>query len=156
MNARRSWTRWTENKGEEEKQMSLVKGKQTEMWAHFCFSFLFFRDKSPTFILQMRSDIWSQDVWSNRYYLVVINMGFPQMVKNPPAMQETWVQSLGWEDPLEEGRATHSSIRAWIFLILQWANNYGGVTIAESLYFFYLFLFLIKQFFIGVYLLVLC
>ena len=35
------------------------------------------------------------------------------MVKNPPAMQETWVQSLGWEDPLEEGLATHSSILAW-------------------------------------------
>ena len=36
-----------------------------------------------------------------------------QMVKNPPAMQETWVQSLGWEDPLEKGKATHSSILAW-------------------------------------------
>ena len=36
-----------------------------------------------------------------------------QMVKNPPAMQETWVGSLGWEDPLEEGIATHSSILAW-------------------------------------------
>ena len=36
-----------------------------------------------------------------------------QMVKNPPAMWETWVQSLGWEDPLEEGMATHSSILAW-------------------------------------------
>ena len=36
-----------------------------------------------------------------------------QMVKNPPAVQETWVQSLGWEDPLEEGIATHSSILAW-------------------------------------------
>ena len=35
------------------------------------------------------------------------------MVKNPPAMQETWVQSLGWEDPLEEGKATHSSVLAW-------------------------------------------
>ena len=33
-----------------------------------------------------------------------------QMVKNPPAMQKTWVQSLGWEDPLGEGKATHSSI----------------------------------------------
>ena len=42
-------------------------------------------------------------------------MGFPDdsAVKNPPAMQETWVQSLGWEDPLEEGMATHSSILAW-------------------------------------------
>ena len=36
-----------------------------------------------------------------------------QMVKNLPAMWETWVQSLGWEDPLEEGMATHSSILAW-------------------------------------------
>ena len=37
------------------------------------------------------------------------------MVKNPPAMpvRETWVGSLGWEDPLEEGIATHSSILAW-------------------------------------------
>ena len=36
-----------------------------------------------------------------------------QTVKNLPAMRETWVQSLGWEDPLEEGMATHSSILAW-------------------------------------------
>ena len=36
-----------------------------------------------------------------------------QTVKKPPAMQETWVQSLSWEDPLEEGMATHSSIFAW-------------------------------------------
>ena len=36
-----------------------------------------------------------------------------QLVKNPPAMQETWVQSLVWEDPLEKGKATHSSILAW-------------------------------------------
>ena len=35
------------------------------------------------------------------------------MVKNLPAMQETWVQSLGWENPLEKGKATHSSILAW-------------------------------------------
>ena len=35
------------------------------------------------------------------------------MVKNMPAVQETRVQSLGWEDPLEEGMATHSSILAW-------------------------------------------
>ena len=35
-----------------------------------------------------------------------------QLVKNLPAMQETWVQSWGWEDPLEKGKATHSSILA--------------------------------------------
>ena len=37
----------------------------------------------------------------------------PQMVKNPPAIWDTWVQSLGWEDPLEKGMATHFSILAW-------------------------------------------
>ena len=36
-----------------------------------------------------------------------------QMVLNPAAMQETWVPTLGWEDPLEKGKATHSSILAW-------------------------------------------
>ena len=36
-----------------------------------------------------------------------------QVVKNPPAVQETWIRSLGWEDALEEGMATHSSILAW-------------------------------------------
>ena len=36
-----------------------------------------------------------------------------QIVKNLPAMLETWVRSLGWVDPLEEGMATHSSILAW-------------------------------------------
>ena len=36
-----------------------------------------------------------------------------QLVKNLPAMWETWVQSLGWEDPMEKGKATHSSILAW-------------------------------------------
>ena len=35
-----------------------------------------------------------------------------QLVKNPPAMQETWVRSLGWEDPLKKGKATHSRILA--------------------------------------------
>ena len=42
-------------------------------------------------------------------------MSFPggSVVKNPPAMEETWVQSLGWEDSLEEEMSTHSSILAW-------------------------------------------
>ena len=37
-----------------------------------------------------------------------------QLVKNPPAMQEAWVRFPDWEDPLEKGKATHSSILAWI------------------------------------------
>ena len=36
-----------------------------------------------------------------------------QLVKNLPAMQETWIRYLGWDDPLEMGKATHSSILAW-------------------------------------------
>ena len=46
------------------------------------------------------------------------------MVKNPPAMQETWVRSLGWEDSLEEGMATHSSILAWR---VPWTEEPGGL-----------------------------
>ena len=44
------------------------------------------------------------------------------MVKNQPAMQETWVQSLGWEDSLEKGMATHSSTLAWK---IPWAEEPG-------------------------------
>ena len=46
------------------------------------------------------------------------------MVKNPPAVQETQVQSLGHEDPLEKGMATHSSILAWR---TPWAEDPGGL-----------------------------
>ena len=46
------------------------------------------------------------------------------VVKNLPAMQETWVQSLGWEDPLEEEMATHSSILAWK---IPWTEEPGGL-----------------------------
>ena len=47
-----------------------------------------------------------------------------QTVKNPPAVWETWVRSLGWKDPLEEGMATHSSILAWRIL---WTEGPGGL-----------------------------
>jgi len=47
-----------------------------------------------------------------------------QKVKNLPAMQETWVRSLGWEDPLEWGMATHSSILAWRF---PWTEEPDGL-----------------------------
>ena len=53
-------------------------------------------------------------------------MGFPDgsVIKNLPAMQETWDRSLGWEGPLEEGMATHSSIHAWEVL---WTEEPGGL-----------------------------
>ena len=47
-----------------------------------------------------------------------------QMIKNPPVMQETWVRSLGQEDPLEEDMATHSSILAWR---IPWTEEPGGL-----------------------------
>ena len=47
-----------------------------------------------------------------------------QLVKNPPAMRETWIRSLGWEDHLEKEIATHSSILAWR---ISWTEVPGGL-----------------------------
>ena len=49
-----------------------------------------------------------------------------QMVKNLPSMQETWFQSLGWEDPLEMEMVTHSSILAWK---IPWKEEPGGLLV---------------------------
>ena len=59
-----------------------------------------------------------------------------QMVKNLPAMWETWVRSLGWEDPLEEGMATHSSVLAWSILMdrgASWTTIHGVAKIQTQL-----------------------
>ena len=48
-----------------------------------------------------------------------------QLVKTPPAMRETWVQSLAWEDALEKGKATHSSILSWR---ITWSVYVHGVS----------------------------
>ena len=52
------------------------------------------------------------------------------LVKDLPTMQETWVRSLGWEDPMEEGMATHSSILAWRMPMDRgaWRATVHGVT----------------------------
>ena len=47
-----------------------------------------------------------------------------QLVKHLPAMREAWVRSLGWEDPLEKGKATHSSILAWR---IPWSGEFHGL-----------------------------
>ena len=52
-----------------------------------------------------------------------------QLVKNPPAMQETWVRSLGWKDPLEKGKATHSSILAQR---TPWTILFGSQTVGHD------------------------
>ena len=60
-----------------------------------------------------------------------------QLVKNPPVMQETWVQSLGWEDPLEKGKAIHFSILPGEFrgLYSPWSHKESDTT--ERLFFFF-------------------
>ena len=59
----------------------------------------------------------SGDLSADEFQIYIFGLGISllnsQLVKNPPAMWEAWVQSLGWEDPLEKGKATHSSILAW-------------------------------------------
>ena len=57
-----------------------------------------------------------------------------QLVRNPPAIQETWVRSQDWEDPLEKGKATHSSIVAWrtSWTILYSPWGHTGVTAQEK------------------------
>ena len=51
------------------------------------------------------------------------------MVKNLPTMQETWVQSQAWEDPLEKGVATHSIVLSWR---IPWTEELGGLQSMES------------------------
>ena len=57
-----------------------------------------------------------------------------QSIKNSPAMRVTWVRSLGWEDPLEEGIATHSSILAWRIPMDKgaWRAAVHGVTVGHD------------------------
>ena len=67
------------------------------------------------------SGAWGPSHWTTRevpiiFLLEILFVPFSrlaQLVKNPPAVRETWVRSLGWEDLLENGKATHSSILAW-------------------------------------------
>ena len=65
----------------------------------------------------LRNLVYSVMVMSNCQHLGAAHKHWAslvaQMVKNPPAMPETWVQSLGWEDPLEKETGTHSSILDW-------------------------------------------
>ena len=75
------------------------------------------------FIASVRTG--STDSWCHLVMPLV-----PEMVKSLPAMQETWVQSLGWEDPLEKGMATHSSILAWR---IPWTEDPGRLQSMGSL-----------------------
>ena len=65
-----------------------------------------------------------QEYWSGNLPLYIWASFVAQSVKNLPAVQETWVQSLGWEDPLEKEMATHSNILAWR---IPWTEEPGGL-----------------------------
>jgi len=71
---------------------------------------------------------------TNDYIWIVSPQGIPSgsVVNSLPAMQETWVQTLGWEDPLEKGMATHSSTLAWIILWTEELASYSPQGFTES------------------------
>ena len=79
--------------------------------------------KSITLVMVLFHIFWSLIILRRASLLA-------QLVRNPHATQETWVQSLGWEDPLEEGMAAHSSILAWRILMDReaWRATVHGVT----------------------------
>ena len=66
--------------------------------------------------------VFNTDSWRSSFRMEVLMVA--QTLKNLPAMQESWVQSLGWEDPLEKGMATHSSILVWR---IPWTEEPGGL-----------------------------
>ena len=76
-------------------------------------------------ISSSRVSSWSRD-WTHISYISCIAGAslVAQSVKNLPVVQETWVQSLGWEDPLEKEMATHFSILAWK---ISWTEEPGGL-----------------------------
>ena len=82
--------------------------------------------KRPQFDSWVRKIPWKRD---NLHTPVLWASLVSQMVKNPPAMPETWIQFLCWEDALEEGMATHSGVLVWRILMDRgawWATVLGG------------------------------
>ena len=72
-----------------------------------------FKSSISTFSLWIFSELIASSICpSSESFLIYRGFSGAQLVKNPPAMQETWVQSLVWEDPREKGMTTHSSILA--------------------------------------------
>ena len=69
-------------------------------------------------------NFWIRKIhWRRERLSTPVFLGFPQLIKNLPAMWETWVWSLGWEDPLEKRKATHPSVLAWR---IPWTDSPGG------------------------------
>ena len=80
-------------------------------------------DKPRQCIKKQRHHFANKGLYGQSYGSSIVGL-VVLMVKNLPAMKETWVRSLVWEDPLEKGMATHSSILAWR---MPWTEEPGGL-----------------------------
>ena len=102
----------------------LDKYPEVEFLGHMIILFFNFFNKCQTVLCNIYTISWTCLV--------------AQLVKDPPAVWETWVQSLGWEDPLEKGTATHSSILAWRipWTVYPWGHKESDMTEWLSLYHF--------------------
>ena len=81
--------------------------------------------KNPPAMQETPFDSWVRKIWRRDRLPTPVFLGFPvaQLVKNLPTVWETWVQSLGCEDPLEKEKATHSSFLAWRIPWTVWSHK---------------------------------
>ena len=110
------------SKEESQLSVALVKCKESVSQIKLCHVSLRFtlvgQSEEAQFLIQRPQGIISEKgfvkgQWGDQLRHTTNTKGLPWVVKNPPAIRETWVLSLGWEDPLERGKATQSSILAW-------------------------------------------
>ena len=88
---------------------------------------------------------WATNIFTSLHNASLV----AQLVKNPPAMQETWVRSLGWEDPLEKGKATYSGILAWRipWTVQSMGHKELDMTEQLSLIHIYVYIYILLKFF---------
>ena len=100
----------------------LDKYPEVEFLGHMVVLFFNFLNKCHTVLYSIYTISWASLV--------------AQLVKNLPAMRETWVQSLGWEDPLEKGKTTHSSTLVWRipWTVYPWGHKELDMTMRLSIY----------------------
>ena len=95
----------------------------------FSLLFMILSTKSPLFISWWVLMLFKSSVLWLKFWVIVGASLVAEAVKTPPVMQETQVQSLGWEDPLEKGMVTYSSILPWRIL---WTDETGGLQSMRS------------------------
>ena len=85
---------------------------------HLCFQIHLSAFSQLSILLKRRKEKKKSESRLLYYFLLVTSL-VAQLVKNPSEMRKTWIRSLGWEDPLEKGKATHFNILAWRILVSQ-------------------------------------